>query len=176
MTYEVAPAETKPRGSSVEWVVQRDGASRASSRHDKKAEAVERAKELARNQNSEEVFILYSDGYVARTWENPDYQPKSTSGRVKIGEKETSELGMGRLIRQLGEGDRIVLNGGSYGPMTVRDVDRGGRRSTYEVRVEAADGSQTYYLIAKNESVSAMRAPGRRAADDIDLKSIEVVN
>lgn len=56
MTYHVTP------GADGGWKVKEENASRASSNHDTKAEAIERAKELAKNQNLGQVIIHKQDG------------------------------------------------------------------------------------------------------------------
>src|SRR5437588_840726 len=53
------------------WAVRKEGNSRASSVHDTKREAVERAREMARNQSSE-LIIHRSDGRVS---ERDSYSP-----------------------------------------------------------------------------------------------------
>lgn len=59
-THHVVP---NPRGG---WDVKRGGADRASSHHDTKREAVDRGREISRNQKSE-LRIHNRDGRIARS-------------------------------------------------------------------------------------------------------------
>ena len=54
--------EPRPNGR---WAVQTDGTSRADSLHDKKTDAVTRARELAEN-NKTELVIKNADGKIAQ--------------------------------------------------------------------------------------------------------------
>jgi len=71
-TYHVTP---KPEGG---WNVKGENASRASSSHDTKADAVDRAKELAKNQDLGQVIIHKKDGTIQteHTYGKDPYPPK----------------------------------------------------------------------------------------------------
>ena len=60
------------------WKVKEEKASRASSSHETKAEAVERAKELAKNQDLGQVVIHKQDGTIQteHTYGKDPYPPK----------------------------------------------------------------------------------------------------
>jgi uncharacterized protein YdaT len=58
-TYHVVPA---PQGG---WNVKKGGATRASNHFDKKQDAIDRAREISRNQSSE-LVIHKKDGTIAR--------------------------------------------------------------------------------------------------------------
>jgi len=71
-TYHVMP---KPGGG---WNVKQEKAERASSSHDTKAEAVERAKELAKNQTLGQIVIHKQDGTIQteHTYGEDPHPPK----------------------------------------------------------------------------------------------------
>ncbi|QIG80920.1 DUF2188 domain-containing protein [Stakelama tenebrarum] len=61
-------SEEPPRGPNPSggWDVKRGGASRASTHHDTKREAIDRGRDISRNQNSE--FRIHNrDGKIARS-------------------------------------------------------------------------------------------------------------
>ncbi len=70
-TYEV-----NPKGK--EWTVKERGAQRAVGTFDNKAEAVERAKEVAKNQANSQVVVKKQDGTIQTeyTYGNDPYPPK----------------------------------------------------------------------------------------------------
>lgn len=61
-----------------DWVVQAEKAARASSKHPNKAEAVDRAVELAKSQGLSQVIIHKQDGTIQeeRTYGKDPYPPK----------------------------------------------------------------------------------------------------
>ena len=71
-TYHVTP---RPDGG---WNVKEENASRASSSHDTKAEAIARAKELAKKQALGQVIIHKQDGTIQteHTYGKDPYPPK----------------------------------------------------------------------------------------------------
>lgn len=71
-TYHVTP------NTDGGWKVKEEKASRASSKHETKAEAVERAKELAKNQELGQVVIHKRDGTIQteHTYSRDPYPPK----------------------------------------------------------------------------------------------------
>jgi len=71
-TYHVIP------GTDGCWKVKEEKASRASNSHETKAEAVERAKELAKNQDLGQVVIHKQDGTIQteHTYGKDPYPPK----------------------------------------------------------------------------------------------------
>ncbi|MGD8718183.1 MAG: DUF2188 domain-containing protein [Candidatus Zixiibacteriota bacterium] len=60
------------------WKVKREGADRASSTHDTKEEAVDKARELAKNNEPSQIIIHKQDGKIQeeRTYGNDPYPPK----------------------------------------------------------------------------------------------------
>lgn len=71
-TYHVTPA---PDGG---WRVKAEGASRASSTHEKKADALDSAKDLAKNQPLGQVIVHRGDGKIQTeyTYKKDPYPPK----------------------------------------------------------------------------------------------------
>lgn len=71
-TYHVTP---KPSGG---WNVKQENADRASSSHDTKADAIDRAKELAKNQALGQIVIHKQDGTIQteHTYRKDPYPPK----------------------------------------------------------------------------------------------------
>ena len=71
-TYHVTPG---PDGA---WRVKAEGASRASSTHDKKTDAVQSAKDLAKTQSLGQVVIHGQDGKIQteHTYRKDPYPPK----------------------------------------------------------------------------------------------------
>lgn len=71
-TYHVTP------GTDGDWKVKEEKASKASSKHETKAEAVERAKDLAKNQVLGQVIIHKQDGTIQteHTYGKDPYPPK----------------------------------------------------------------------------------------------------
>jgi len=71
-TYHVTP------GADGDWKVNGEKASKASSSHDTKAEAVDRAKEPAKNQELGQVVIHKKDGKIQteHTYGKDPYPPK----------------------------------------------------------------------------------------------------
>jgi hypothetical protein len=65
-------------GGDEGWKVNRDGAKRTDSVHDKKSDAVDRARELAKDNKPSQVVIHKRDGKIQeeRTYEKDPYPPK----------------------------------------------------------------------------------------------------
>ncbi len=74
-TWHVTPAD----GSDANWQVKHAGKERATSRHEKKDEAVQAAKKIAKNRNLGQVIVHKMDGTIQQEFTYGE-DPPGTKG------------------------------------------------------------------------------------------------